>query len=33
VDGMNMPKYRILGAGAAVEVRDPTVFLGQAIEA
>lgn len=31
VDGMNMPKYRILGAGAVAEVRDPTVFLGQVI--
>lgn len=31
MDGNNMPKYRILGAGAMAEVRDPTVFLGQTI--
>lgn len=31
VDGNNMPKYRVLGAGSPAEVRDPTVFLGQAI--
>ena len=28
---MTPPEYRVVGAGAGAEVRDPTVFLGQPI--
>jgi len=28
IGGNNLPKYRVLGAGATAEVRDPASFLG-----